>query len=144
MYYLKLPHMDSPVSIFAICQAHQQLEADYNVGGILRERPSNQRRNASTGVQLHRMRYSSGMSWVDICNPDELDDPDDEDVRDIYLINVLKWGLPMDDEMFAFIKNRYTPEFLAEFGVFNNREAACEYAIKMMRLTGVFYRVERL
>jgi hypothetical protein len=117
MHYLKLPHMDNPVSIFAICQAHQQLEADYNVGGILRERPSNQRRNASTGVQLHRMRYSSTTWWVDICNPDEGDDPDDEDVRDIYLINVLKWGLPMDDEMLAFVKTRYVPKFLAKFGV---------------------------
>lgn len=44
-------------SIFSVCQAHAQLEADYNVGGILQERPSNQRRSASTGVQLSRMKY---------------------------------------------------------------------------------------
>jgi hypothetical protein len=28
--------------------------------------------------------------------------------------------------------------------VFDSREAACEYAIKLMRLTGVFHRVEKL
>lgn len=115
MNYLTLPHMDSPVSVFDICQAYAQIEADYNVGGILRERPSNQRRNASTGVQLLRMRYRSAHRWVAICNPDRRDEPEDEDVRDIYLINVLKWGLPIDDDMRAFIAQRYTPEFLSNF-----------------------------
>ena len=114
MDYIKLPYMDDAVSVFDICQAHAQLESDYNVGGILRERPSNQRRNASTGVQLHRMRFSRAMRWVDICNPDEADDCDDENVRDIYLINVLKWGLPMDEEMRSFIINRYNPRFLED------------------------------
>lgn len=115
MDYIKLPHMDSPVSVFDICQAHQQLEADYNVGGIVLERPSNRRRNASTGVQLSRMSYRDSYRWVDICNPDECDDSGDDDVRDIYLINVLKWGLPMDDEMRQFIAKRYVPDFLATF-----------------------------
>lgn len=115
MNYIKLPYMDDAVSVFDICQAHAQLESDYNVGGILRERPSNQRRNASTGVQLHRMQFSHAMRWVDICNPDEGDDCSDEDVRDIYLINVLQWGLPMDEEMRSFIADRYTPRFLELF-----------------------------
>lgn len=115
MNYLTLPHMDSPVSVFSVCLAHAILEDHFNVGGILRERPSNRRRNASTGVQLHRMKFSPGMWTVDICSPDECDDPDDEDVRDIYLINVLKWGLPIDDEMRAFMTHRYTPEFLSNF-----------------------------
>jgi hypothetical protein len=116
MNYIKLPHMDSEVSIFAICQAHAQLESDYNVGGILRERPSNRRRNASTGVQLSRMRYSSPYQWVKICgDPDDDGDPDDEAVRDIYLKNVLKWSLPMDAEMREFIAARYTPDFLSTF-----------------------------
>ena len=115
MNSLRLPHMDSEVSVFDVCQAHQQLEADYNVGGILQERPSNQRRNASTGVQLLRMRYRSAYRWVDICNPDDSDDPEDEAVRDIYLINVLKWGLPIDDEMRGFMSHRYTPDFLNTF-----------------------------
>lgn len=92
MNYIKLPHMDSEVSVFSVCLAHQMLEDDYNVGGILWERPSNRRRNASTGVQLSRMKFSAGMWSVNICNPDECDDPADDEVRDIYLINVLKWG----------------------------------------------------
>lgn len=117
MDYIKLPHMDGPVSVFSICQAHQQLEADYNQGGILWERPSNRRRNASTGVQLNRMEFSSGAWWVDICNPKESDDPADEEVRDIYLRNVLMWNLPMDDEMKALIQQRYTEEFLRQFGL---------------------------
>jgi hypothetical protein len=114
MNYIRLPHMDNAVSVFAICQAHQQLEADYNVGGWLQERPSNQRRMEATSCQLHRMGYSSPYAWVDICS-DERDDSDDEDVRDIYLINVLKWGLPIDDDMRAFMARRYTPKFLSSF-----------------------------
>ena len=42
---------------FDIAEAHCVLEWDYNRGGWLRERPSNQRRMASTGVQLHRMGF---------------------------------------------------------------------------------------
>ena len=111
--------MDSPVSIYDICQAHQQLESDYNVGGIVRERPSNRRRNASTSVQLHRMKFSNIYRNVNIV-PVEADyvDPGgsaDEAVRDIYLLNVLQWGLPMDEEMRAFIGRRYTPDFLEKF-----------------------------
>lgn len=115
MNYIQLPHMDSPVSVFSLAMAHAMLEADYNVGGILWERPSNRRRNASTGVQLSRMKFSPGMWTVDICNPSENDDPADDEVRDIYLINVLKLGLPMDDEMRAFIGARYTQDFLNTF-----------------------------
>lgn len=116
MYYIRLPGMDDAVSVFDICQAHAQLEADYNVGGIVRERPSNQRRNASTGVQLHRMKFNPNMRWVNICNPDNPDGYDEDDpVRDIYLKNVLKWGLPMDQEMQDFIAQRYVPAFLETF-----------------------------
>jgi hypothetical protein len=57
------------------------------------------------------MQYSMGMRWVDICNPDD-SDGDDEAVRDIYLINVLKWKLPMEDDMRAFIAKRYVNEWL--------------------------------
>lgn len=116
MDYIKLPHMDSPVSIFDICQAHQQLESDYNVGGLLRERPSNQRRNESTGCQLARMGYSDVRRWVSIVpDGDEYDDAGDDDVLDIYLVNVLKLDLPMDAEMREFVGQRYTPEFLSAF-----------------------------
>ena len=113
MDYIKLPHMDSEVSVFAVCQAHQQLEADYNVGGILRERPSNKRRNESTGVQLARMDYRTGF-WVDIENPEEDENPDDEAVRDIYILNVLNWKLPISFELGRLINERYSAEWLDE------------------------------
>ena len=114
MDYIKLPYTDSEVSVFAVCQAHQQLEADYNVGGILRERPSNQRRNESTGVQLARMDYRSSFWWVDIENPQEDDGPDDEAVRDIYILNVLNWNLPISFELGRLINERYSAEWLDE------------------------------
>ena len=113
MDYIKLPYMDSEVSVFAVCQAHQQLEADYNVGGILRERPSNQRRNESTGVQLARMDYRTSF-WVDIENPEEHEGPDDEAVRDIYILNVLNWKLPISFELGRLINERYSAEWLDE------------------------------
>lgn len=40
-----------------ICEAYLVMESDYNLGGWLRERPSNQRRKESCGVQLHRMGF---------------------------------------------------------------------------------------
>ena len=115
MHYLKLPHMDSPVSAFSICQAHQQLEADYNVGGILRERPSNQRRNESTGVQLARMKYRSSFEWVDIENPHDEEDTDDQDVRGIYILNVLKWGLPISKGLAPVIKGEFCLDWLTTY-----------------------------
>jgi hypothetical protein len=116
MNYLTLPHMDSPVSIFDICQAHAQLESDYNVGGWVRERPSNARRNESTSCQLSRLGYHDAHRWVDIYTErDKSFDDDDENVKDIYIQNVLKWGLPITPEEHAFIAARYVPEFLATF-----------------------------
>lgn len=41
-----------------IVHAWLQLESDYNVGGWLRERPSNVRRREACSVQAHRMGYS--------------------------------------------------------------------------------------
>lgn len=115
MNYLNIG-LDSPVSIFDIAQAHAQLESDFNVGGMLRERPSNARRNESTGCQLARIKYSDPRRWVDICaEPDDEEDVGDEDVRDIYLRNVLKWGLPIDAAMMTAIKRNYTPDFVAGY-----------------------------
>lgn len=51
----------------------------------------------------------AGMPW------ENSDDPDDENVRDIYLHNVLKMGLPIDDNMRAFMADRYTAKFLNSF-----------------------------
>jgi hypothetical protein len=52
-----MPYFDR----FDICAAHAAIERDYNVGGWVRERPSNQRRREATAVQLHRMRYRPGL-----------------------------------------------------------------------------------
>lgn len=43
-----------------ICAAHARLESDWNIGGMLRERPSNIRRNESTACQMHRLDYHPG------------------------------------------------------------------------------------
>ena len=114
MHYLNIG-LDSPVSVFDICQAHAQLESDYNRGGWVKERPSNMRRMESTGCQLSRMDYDMGGRWVDICSDEDSDNSDDEAVRDIYLMNVLKWNLPIDEEMKEFILNRYTQAFCARY-----------------------------
>jgi hypothetical protein len=103
--------LGAPVSAFDICQAHQQLEADYNVGGVLRERPSNQRRGESTACQLLRMGYHDPHRHVEICAPSD----EDDNVREIYLRNVLRLGLPIDAEMMAFIKGYFTADFLAQY-----------------------------
>lgn len=116
MNYLRLPWMDDAVSVFDICHAHQQLEGDYNSNGWLHERPSNKRRRESTSCQLLRMKYNDPYRWVDIyCESHEFDDPGDEDVRDIYILNVLKLGFPTTVEERAFIRKRYTSDFLAQF-----------------------------
>ena len=111
--YLIPRHMSSPVSAFDIAQAHLQLESDYNQGGWLRERPSNRRRNESSSCQLERLAFRPGHRWVDIYTEDAGDG--DEDVKDIYIQNVLKWSLPISPEERAFIGARYVPEFLATF-----------------------------
>lgn len=42
---------------FDVCEAHLVLEIEWNVGGRLQERPSNQRRKESTERQLSRMQF---------------------------------------------------------------------------------------
>ena len=54
---------DEPISSepqfdrFDVCEAYYILECDYNVSGWIKERPSNRRRNMSTGFQLSRMKF---------------------------------------------------------------------------------------
>lgn len=104
------------VSVFDICQAYAQLESDYNVDGILWERPSNRRRRESIGVQLLRIAYHDPYRWVEIAEErEDGDDPGDDDVRNIYMQNVLKWGLPIDADLMRAMKRFYTPWFLAKF-----------------------------
>ena len=100
---------------FSICQAYAQLEADYNVGGWLRERPSNQRRRESIGVQLSRIGYSSPHGWVDIEAEPSEDDGEDDEVREIYMRAVLRWDLPIDAALMQAMRRYFAPEFLAEY-----------------------------
>lgn len=72
-----------------IVEAHALLEMHYNVGGILRERPSNARRNESTGVQLHRMGFRAPPTF-------NLESASDN-TREIYFRQVLQLRLPLDD-----------------------------------------------
>lgn len=45
---------------YDICEAHYAMEIDYNLGGVLWERPTNRRRRRSTDVQLGRMGFRAG------------------------------------------------------------------------------------
>ena len=101
---------------FSICQAYAQLEADYNVGGWLRERPSNQRRMESIGVQLSRIGYSSPYGWVAIeAEPSKEDDGDNDEVREIYMRAVLRLDLPIAAALMRAMRRYFVPDFLARY-----------------------------
>ena len=102
---------------FSICQAYAQLEADYNVDGWLRERPSNQRRRESIGVQLDRMGYRNPFGHVDItAEPNfESDDYELEDTREVYMAAVLRLDLPIDADLMAAMRRVFTSDFLARY-----------------------------
>lgn len=70
-----MPYFDR----FDICEAYRQLETDWNVGGILRERG----RPYSIGVQLHRMGYK----------PSPIDGSLNENAEEIYAAAVERLGL---------------------------------------------------
>ena len=89
---------------FDICEAHWLLESDYNIGGIISERKSNIRRNESTGCQLARMQFTPSMS-LDF---DSLSD----NGKEIYLANVLRLKLPMDEELMIAMEEFWIPEYL--------------------------------
>lgn len=99
---------------FNICQAYAQLEADYNVGGWLRERPSNQRRMESIGCQLSRMGFSNPYGWVDI---ESTEDDGEDEVREVYMTAVLRLGLPIDEGLRAAMQRFFVPEYLAQYGI---------------------------
>ena len=87
---------------YNICQAYAQLEADYNVGGWVRERPSNQRRKESIGAQLSRIGYDSPNTWVDIeAEVTDSEDTDGMEVREIYMRAVIRWKLPIAETLHA-------------------------------------------
>lgn len=97
---------------FDICEAYACLEADYNVGGWLRERPSNQRRREACAVQLHRMHFKP--------RPNLSTNTLEENAREIYDEAVIRLGLPyeVDAEQWADVCEelglddsfQYTPE----------------------------------
>ena len=96
---------------FDICFAHQALENDWNVGGMLHERPSNRRRRESTGVQLHRMRFHAGIAGGCFGALEE-------NHREIYVNALIKFGLARevrpDDEILDWVREYFVPEFVAE------------------------------
>lgn len=71
---------------FDVAEAHCVLEWDYNVGGIVRERPSNRRRNMSTGFQLARMGFKA--------SPNLCFEALTENGQDIYKELVARYNLP--------------------------------------------------
>jgi len=72
---------------FDICEAYAALEADYNAGGWLQERPSNQRRKEACSVQLDRIGFKPGAGWRGY---DSLSD----NGKEIYEGAVERLGLP--------------------------------------------------
>ena len=75
---------------FDICEAHYLLECFYNVSGWLHERPSNQARMESTGVQLARMGFRPAPS-LDF-------ETLTENGKAIFLGLVERYGLPAWDD----------------------------------------------
>ena len=76
---------------FDICEAYAVLEWDYNVGGWLRERPSNQRRMMSTSVQLSRIGFEPhcNLSYETLSDNGKM----------IYDNLVTKYNLPTDFDL---------------------------------------------
>lgn len=75
---------------FDICEAYLALETDYNVGGWLRERPSNQRRREAISIQLKRIGFQPGMGFNGFRSLSE-------NGQEIYLTTVKRLGLPSPD-----------------------------------------------
>jgi len=103
------------ISKYAISQAHRQLEDDYGENGVLRQRRSNRRRGKSTKFQLHRMRFRNSL-WVDIvADPIPGENLFLEQVRFIYVLNVLKMGLPHDKQVRSTMRRMLNIKWLQQF-----------------------------
>lgn len=89
---------------FDIAEAHCVLEWDYNVGGWLRERPSNARRMEATACQLHRLafRARSDLGYASLT----------ENAQEIYLCKVLEFTLPRDAEQNQRIREFFSPDWM--------------------------------
>jgi hypothetical protein len=75
---------------FDICEAYLVLETDYNVGGWLRERPSNQRRREATHIQLGRIGFRPVSSWNGF-------ESLSENAQEIYLEACERYGFDTSD-----------------------------------------------
>lgn len=73
---------------FDICEAYAVLEWDWNSGGWLQERPSNQRRREATACQLDRLQFRA--------RPDLCYDTLTENGREIYDEAEQRLGLPCE------------------------------------------------
>lgn len=115
-------HRDNPFDRFQVCFAYQALENDWNVGGWVRERPSNQRRMESIGVQLSRIKFSAGHQGgsFDALLPLDGDEDNDEfdGARETYIHALIAWCLAPQvdpaDALGAYIRKTYVAEFVAE------------------------------
>lgn len=75
---------------FDICEAYKALENDYNVSGILQERPSNIRRFMSTDFQLHRMQFRTSPLFYGFRSLSD-------NGKEIYSDSVHRYKLPIED-----------------------------------------------
>lgn len=98
-----------------ICCAYAALEYDWNVGGMLQERASNQRRRESIGVQLHRMNFKA--AGDEAAGFSELVKGGDGPNRaEIYLDAICRMGLAGQvspkDEIATYVCDNFKPEFV--------------------------------
>lgn len=102
--FVRLPIGDYGATFdrFDICYAWQALENDYNVGGWLQDRPSNQRRKESCGVQLTRMDFRPGIGGGTFS---ALDD----NQKAIYVTAAARLQLPADEEILAWVNGPADP-----------------------------------
>lgn len=102
---------------FDICAAYSALEYDWNHGGWLQERPSNQRRKESIGVQLHRMGYKP--SGDEAAGFHHLIYGENADNRaEIYVDALVRFGLAKevryDDDIAQYVREKYEPDWVRE------------------------------
>lgn len=82
---------------FDICEAYYVFEIEWNKDGWLHERPSNQRRNEATHVQLHRIGYRPGMASP--CSFDGLE----ENAKAIYVGLLDRYGFAYPADVRAWL-----------------------------------------
>jgi hypothetical protein len=113
---------DTPYDRLAACIAYAALEYDWNHGGWVRERPSNQRRRESIGCQLARLEFTPGFDLGGFPSllPDGTHDgfhDEHEGARESYVHALIAWGLARHvdpaDELGDYIRSTYAADFVA-------------------------------